>query len=87
MWRQVGIERNAADLAVARRTLTFWLRHQARGEFRGRDGWELQNLLTVGAVIAAAAERRTASVGTHLRSDSSGPIDQRHLGLVRPEQP
>ena len=87
MWRQVGIERSAPELAVAKRTLAFWLRHQARGEFRSREGWELQNLLTVGAVIAAAAERRTASVGTHLRSDSIGEIDRRHLGLVRPEQP
>jgi L-aspartate oxidase len=87
MWRQVGIERTASDLAVARRTLNFWLRHQARGEFRVRDGWELQNLLTVGAVVAAAAERRTASVGTHLRADSQGAIDLRHLGFVRSEQP
>ncbi len=87
MWRQVGIERTASDLAVARRTLSFWLRHQARGEFRLREGWELQNLLTVGVVVAAAAERRTASVGTHLRADSSGAIDLRHLGFVRPEQP
>ena len=87
MWRQVGIERTGADLAVARRTLTFWLRHQARGEFRNREGWELQNLLTVGAVVAAAAERRTASVGTHLRADSIGAIDSQHLVLVRPEHP
>ena len=85
MWRQVGIERTGADLAVARRTLTFWLRHQARGEFRNREGWDLQNLLTVGAVVAAAAERRTASVGTHLRADSIGAIDSQHLALVRPE--
>ena len=87
MWRQVGIERSAADLAVARRTLAFWLRHQARGEFRHRDGWELQNLLTVGALVAAAAEQRRASVGTHLRTDSVGAIDHQHLGLVRPERP
>jgi L-aspartate oxidase len=87
MWRQVGIERTGGDLAMARRTLAFWLRHQARGEFRHRDGWELQNLLTVGAVVAAAAERRTASIGTHLRSDARGEVDLRHLALVRPEQP
>jgi L-aspartate oxidase len=87
MWRQVGIERTAADLAVASRSLAFWLRHQARGEFRSREGWELQNLLTVGGVIAAAAERRTASVGTHLRADSRGEIDRQHLGLVRGERP
>jgi L-aspartate oxidase len=84
MWRRVGIERAGADLAYARRSLAFWLSHQARGEFRQREGWELQNLLTVGSVVATAAELRTASVGTHARTDSQGEIDRRRLVLMRP---
>ncbi len=87
MWRQVGIERNAGDLAMASRSLAFWMRHQARGEFRSREGWELQNLLLVGSIIAAAAGRRSASVGTHTRSDSQGEIDLVHQAVTRPGAP
>lgn len=85
MWRQVGIERVGGDLATARRSLSFWMSHQARGEFRAREGWELQNLLTVASVVATAAELRTASVGTHSRSDSQGAIDLRHHSFIRPD--
>ena len=84
MWRQVGIERAGPELAQARRTFEFWSRHQTRGAFRHRDGWELQNQLTVGALVAAAAARRTASVGTHGRMDSSGAIDLTHTAYTRP---
>lgn len=87
MWRQVGIERNAGDLSTARRSLAFWARHQARGEFRSREGWELQNLLTVASLITSAAELRGASVGTHSRSDSTGAIDLHHHVFMRPETP
>ncbi len=84
MWRQVGIERTGLELAQARRTLEFWSRHQTRGTFRSRDGWELQNQLTVGALVAAAAAARTASVGTHGRTDSTGAIDLNHTAFTRP---
>jgi L-aspartate oxidase len=84
MWRQVGIERNGPELGLARRTLAFWMGHQARGAFRDRAGWELQNQLLVGSLVASAAERRGASVGTHTRTDAQGAIDHRHLGYVRP---
>jgi L-aspartate oxidase len=83
MWRLVGIERHAADLAMARRSLAFWMKHQARGEVRSRDGWELQNLLLVSSIIATAAEMRTASVGTHTRTDSHGAIDVIHHAFVK----
>jgi L-aspartate oxidase len=87
MWRQVGIERNASDLAMASRSLAFWARHQARGEFRSREGWELQNLLLVSSVIAAAAGRRNASIGTHTRSDSQGEVDLSHQAVTRAPAP
>ena len=85
MWRQVGIERDAQGLATARRSLAFWLRHQCRGVFLGRDGWELQNLLMLGSLVAQAAERRTASVGTHTRSDTQGEVLNRHIAFQRRE--
>ena len=87
MWRQVGIERTGSELAVAKRSLEFWLRHQARGSFRDRGGWQLQNTLVVGGLVATAAEMRRGSVGTHCRTDGSGkPEPVRHV-LIRPEAP
>ncbi|MBA3847948.1 MAG: hypothetical protein H0X45_15070 [Planctomycetes bacterium] len=87
MWRQVGIERTGTELATARRSIAFWQAHQARGAFRDTAGWQLQNLLTVGALVATAAEARAASVGTHFRNDSSGSIDRRRHVFIRPEHP
>ena len=85
MWRDVGIERRANGLATASRTLRFWLDHQAYGFFEQSDGWRLQNMLTVGSLIATAATARAASVGTHCRLDSSGDVDTSHLAYCRPE--
>lgn len=84
MWRQVGIERTGPELAVARRTLEFWAKHQARGTFRAREGWELQNMLTISSLVTRAAQQRTASVGTHTRSDSLGSVDPTHFAWIRP---
>ncbi len=83
MWRSVGIERNARELGLARRSIAFWMGHQANGFLRTPPGWELQNLLLIGALIAQAAELRTASVGTHTRSDSTGAIASGHYALRR----
>ena len=87
MWRQVGIERTGSELAVAKRSLEFWLRHQARGAFRDRGGWQLQNTLVVGGLVATAAELRKVSVGTHCRTDGVGALDPMRQVLVRPESP
>ena len=35
----------------------------------GIDGWELQNMLTVGLMMTQAALARTESRGVHLRTD------------------
>ena len=83
MWRSVGIERNARELGLARRSIAFWRGHQANGFLRTPPGWELQNLLLVGALISQAAELRTASVGTHTRSDSTGAVTAVHYALRR----
>ncbi len=83
MWRSVGIERSARDLALARRTISFWMAHQVNGFLRTPAGWELQNLLLLGSLVAQAAEQRACSVGTHTRSDSTGTIDHLHYALQR----
>lgn len=86
MWRDVGIARTAACLATAQRSIRFWIEHQAAGFFRTEPGWRLQNLLSVGALIARAAADRVASLGTHLRHDSSGEPALVHRVYRREEQ-
>lgn len=87
MWRSVGIERSARELSLARRSIGFWMAHQANGFLRTVHGWELQNMLQIGALITQAAERRTSSVGTHTRTDSAGPVDPVHYAWQREATP
>ena len=76
MWQAVGIERDGTHLARACRSLDFWLRHQAHDRFCHRAGWELQNALLVGRLVAQAAHHRHHSCGTHLRRDDDGQADE-----------
>ncbi len=76
MWRNVGIERDGERLAETREIITFWSRYVMDKVFdpavldRGAvAGWELQNMLTVGALMTMAAYTRTESRGTHYRVD------------------
>lgn len=69
MWRSVGISRNEADLQSARQQLDFWANYVCRRDFFEPTGWELQNMMLVGRVMAAAALARKESRGVHLRSD------------------
>ncbi|MFW5752804.1 MAG: L-aspartate oxidase [Planctomycetota bacterium] len=85
MWKRVGILRHAADLASVRRGIGFWSEHQAHAQFPDRSGWQLQNALLVGRLIATAAEQRPGSVGTHLRGDDDGSTDHTHHLLRRCE--
>ena len=47
----------------------FWNRYAMERVFDAPDGWEVQNLLTVGRLATQAALARTESRGTHARSD------------------
>ncbi|MCP4787221.1 MAG: L-aspartate oxidase [Fuerstiella sp.] len=69
MWRSVGISRNERDLQTARQQLDFWANYVCRRDLAGPVGWELQNMMLVGRVMAAAAVARQESRGVHLRSD------------------
>jgi L-aspartate oxidase len=64
MWRGVGVEREAAGIAEARRALA------AIPE--GTDP-AADNLLLVGRLAAAAAGLRTESRGAHFRTDHPAP--------------
>jgi len=69
MWRQVGIQRNEADLLSAQKQIEFWDKYVSRREFQSVQGWELQNMLLVARVVIVAALSRQESRGVHTRSD------------------
>jgi len=69
MWRHVGIVRDGPRLAEVTEMIDFWARYTLDKIFDERSGWEVQNQLLVGALIARAATWRTESRGTHHRLD------------------
>ena len=76
MWRNAGIERAGERLAETREIIAFWGRYvmdktfdPATSNGTAQPGWELQNLLTVGLLVASAAQSRTESRGVHYRVD------------------
>lgn len=74
MWRHVGIEREGKRLAEVSEMFEFWGRYTLDKIFDDRDGWEVQNLLLVGALMTEAARWRCESRGTHYRSDCPASI-------------
>jgi len=69
MWRNVGIERCREILEAARDRLEFWSGYVLDRELDCPAGWELQNMLTLGRLMALAAFTREESRGTHHRTD------------------
>jgi L-aspartate oxidase len=85
-WRNLGIERSRFSLEEALTMMTFWSRYVMDQEFAEEAGWQLQNMLVVAGLIAAAALRREESRGVHFRTDFPERIDPQwraHLRLVR----
>ena len=81
MWRHVGIERSGARLREVQAMFAAWGRYALDGVFESPEGWEMLNLLTVGALMTGAALARTESRGTHRRSDhdATDPAQAHHL--------
>lgn len=77
MWRNVGIERDGQRLTETREIIAFWGRYVMDKVFdpaviglaAAAAGWEIQNMLTAGALIAMAAYSRTESRGAHFRTE------------------
>ena len=76
MWRNVGVERSGDRLEETREIIAFWSRYVMDKIFEpaalgptAAAGWELQNMLTVCALITSAAYSRTESRGAHYRVD------------------
>ncbi len=68
-WRCVGVERDRGGLRAARDKLAFWSRYVLDHPFPTPSGWEVQNVLTVAALVTEAAFQREESRGVHYRSD------------------
>jgi len=70
MWRNVGIERTGLKLDDVQEMFAFWSRYALDKILDEPDGWETQNLLTVGALMTRAAAWRVETRGTHARLDA-----------------
>jgi len=76
MWRNVGVERTGAKLRDAAEMVAFWARYSLDKVFDDPAGWETQNMLLVGALVARAALWREESRGCHARTDFPDPDDR-----------
>jgi|WetSurMetagenome_2_1015567.scaffolds.fasta_scaffold35876_1 L-aspartate oxidase len=86
MWRNVGIVRDAEDLAEAEALIEFWQSYALDKVFDQPAGWELQNMLTLGRLMAHAANLRTETRGVHYRSDFADRDDahwKKHILMAR----
>lgn len=69
MWRQMGVERNAAGMEGALETFDFWARAVRSLRLDDDRSVELVNMLTVARLATLGACHRAESRGTHFRSD------------------
>jgi L-aspartate oxidase len=76
MWRQVGIERDGARLTEVGEMLEFWARYTLDKIFDEREGWEVQNMLLIAAMMTRGAAWRSESRGTHYRVDKPEASDE-----------
>jgi L-aspartate oxidase len=75
MWRLVGVERDGTSLEEALHELSGYAGYVLPHRFNSPEGWELQNLVTVAALMAEAALVRQESRGVHMRTDYPQPND------------
>jgi len=75
MWRNAGLIRTGPRLADLAEMLNFWAKYTLDKIFDDPMGWETQNLLLVGALIARSAGWREESRGCHAREDFPGTED------------
>ena len=90
MWRSVGIVRNQEDLAEADTLIEFWQSYVLDKVFDQAAGWELQNMLTIGRLVAHAALVRTETRGVHYRSDFPERDDmhwRKHIRMAHDKPP
>ncbi len=69
MWRGVGIVREGERLTEVAEMIDFWGRYTLDKIFDDSKGWDLQNMLLLGAMMTQSAMWRKESRGTHYRKD------------------
>lgn len=79
MWKNVGVQRDGTHLEDACEMFDFWGRYTLDKIFDTPEGWEVQNMLLTGALIARSAAWRAESRGAHWRTDHPGPSDALRL--------
>lgn len=72
MWKNVGVERTGTKLRDVTDMLDFWARYTLDKIFDEPAGWEIQNLLLVGGIVARSSMWREESRGCHFRLDLPG---------------
>jgi len=70
MWRNAGIVRHGDRLAETVEIIDFWSKFTLDKTFDDPAGWEIQNMLLLGRLVADSAGRRRASCGVHFRADA-----------------
>ena len=82
MWAKVGIIRNREGLQSAIAQLEKW-EERLKGRCQTRRELEIQNMVTVGRLVAMAALQRAHSLGAHFRSDFPEELSgwDRHIQL------
>lgn len=76
MWRNVGIERAASKLSDVMDMFDFWGRYTLDKIFDDPTGWETQNMLLTGALMARSAAWREESRGCHSRAEFPEPREE-----------
>jgi succinate dehydrogenase/fumarate reductase flavoprotein subunit len=77
-----GVLRDAASLDRAATVIRTLAGSLATVELADPAGWEIRNLLDVGAALVAAATARVESRGCHTRRDAPDPSDEFLLRFV-----
>ncbi|MGB0714557.1 MAG: L-aspartate oxidase [Phycisphaerae bacterium] len=75
MWRNAGIVRHGDRLRETMDILRFWSHYTLDKTLDEPQGWEIQNMLMLGFLVAGCAEHRTLTTGVHFRSDESRASD------------
>lgn len=86
MWRHVGVQRRADRLDEAIHEIHRYCKFVLKQDLTNVEGWELQNILTVGLQMATAARAREESRGVHFRTDyphTDNTKWRKHLGILR----
>ncbi len=86
MWRNVGVQRSEGRLREALQSIVGYSRYVLAQTMSDKAGWELQNILTVSALMTQAALTRQESRGVHLRTDFPQADNEhwlRHIAFCR----